>query len=95
MEKAFHKRFGKKIQVIGIAVAAHGNPVKVARDFKAKHGLTYPVLVDTDNAIATQFGVQGVPTNAVLDKNRKIVFLQAGFNEKAVENAVKTVIPKK
>ncbi|MCC6444736.1 MAG: TlpA family protein disulfide reductase [Armatimonadetes bacterium] len=95
MEKAYHKRFGKKLQVIGVAIAAQGDPVKVARDFKAKHRLTYPILVDTDNSIARQFGVQVVPTNAVLDKGRKIVYMQSGFDEKAIEHAVKSVIPKK
>ncbi len=95
MEKDFHKRYGKNLQVIGIAIAAHGDPFKLAKQFKVEHGLTYPVLVDAKNSIAAKFGIQATPTGILLDKNGKIVYVEEGFDPGALTKAVNQQIAKK
>jgi peroxiredoxin len=46
-----------------------------------------------DGKVAQLYGVEGVPTNVVIDKTGKIRYLQAGFDpeglKKAIEEALK------
>ena len=70
--------------VIGVNTAESGDPFAKAAAFRDKHQLTYPILVDADNKAAERFGVQGYPTNVVIDREGKIRYLQAGFDRDAV-----------
>ena len=96
MEKEFWQAYKDKgVVVIGVAVWAQGNPFQLAKEFVEKHKLTYIVLVDEseDGKVAQLYGVEGVPTNVVIDKDGKIRYLQAGFDpeglKKAIEDALK------
>ena len=96
LEKDFWQAYKDKgVVVIGVAVWAQGNPFQLAKEFVEKHKLTYIVLVDEseDGKVAQLYGVEGVPTNVVIDKDGKIRYLQAGFDpeglKKAIEDALK------
>ena len=53
---------------------------KNAADFIEKNNYTFNVLMDNDNKMVTDFGVSGIPTKFVLDKEGKIRFKSVGFN---------------
>lgn len=53
---------------------------KAAGDFIASKSYTFNVLMDNDNAVVGKFGVSGIPTKFVVDRNGKIRFKSVGFN---------------
>ncbi|MCC7466861.1 MAG: TlpA family protein disulfide reductase [Saprospiraceae bacterium] len=52
---------------------------KNASDFIASKGYTFNVLMDNDDKVITSYGVSGIPTKFILDKNGKIRFKTIGF----------------
>jgi thiol-disulfide isomerase/thioredoxin len=47
------------------------------KDFMAKNNYTFPVLFDTD--VVSQYGVSGIPTKFIIDKEGTIRFQDVGF----------------
>jgi peroxiredoxin len=57
------------VVVLGLAVQENvPNPAVKLKAFRKKHRLTYPLLSDEKMEVANQFGVEGVPTLIVLDR---------------------------
>lgn len=52
---------------------------KNAADFIASKGYTFNVLLDNEDKVITSYGVSGIPTKYVLDRNGKIRFKAIGF----------------
>ncbi len=52
---------------------------KNAADFIASKGYTFNVLLDNDDKVISSYGVSGIPTKYVLDRNGKIRFKAIGF----------------
>jgi thiol-disulfide isomerase/thioredoxin len=50
------------------------------RKFMADLKLTIPVVFDNGYESAQKFGVEGIPTKFVIDRNGKIQFMSVGFN---------------
>jgi peroxiredoxin len=65
------KQYG--IQVIGINVWEHRDQVAHVKDYGQRHHLTYPLLLDVEEHYASQFGLQGVPTNVLVDPFGRII----------------------
>ena len=42
--------------------------------FLTKRGITFPVLLDSDGAVANSYGVKGIPAVFVVNKDGKTVF---------------------
>lgn len=78
--------------VVGVAIWAQGDPFKVAEEFVKKHNLTYIVLVDAEDKTPDLYGVEGVPTNLVIDKEGKIRYLQAGFDPEGIKKAIEEAL---
>jgi len=57
-----------------------GEKEKNASEFIAANNYTFNVLMDNENKTVTDFGVSGIPTKFVVDKNGKIRFKAVGFN---------------
>ncbi len=53
--------------------------LKNAADFITGKGYSFNVLLDNDDKVITSFGVSGIPTKYVLDRNGKIRFKAVGF----------------
>lgn len=51
-----------------------------AEDFIAKKKYTFHVLMDYENKVISDFGVQGIPTKFIVDKNGNIRFKSVGFS---------------
>jgi len=80
------------VVVVGVAIWAQGDPFKVAEEFVKKHNLTYIVLVDAEDKTPDLYGVEGVPTNLVIDKEGKIRYLQAGFDPEGIKKAIEEAL---
>jgi peroxiredoxin len=65
------KQYG--IQVIGINVWEHQAQQAHVKDYRRRHHLTFPLLLDEGERYAAQFGLQGVPTNVLVDPFGRIV----------------------
>ncbi len=61
------------MEFIGINVGFNDSEGK-ARRFMEKNGVSYPIIFDKKGDIPRQYGVQGVPTILVADKNGLIMF---------------------
>jgi peroxiredoxin len=53
--------------VIGIDVWEHRDQVAHVKDYRLRHHLTYPLLLDQNEQYASQFDLQGIPTNVLVD----------------------------
>ncbi len=47
-------------------------------DFVERNGLTFPNFYDPDGAVATAYGIQGVPSYVFLDKEGHIAHRSSG-----------------
>ena len=62
-----------------LAVSIDG-VTKEAGDFATAMKLNFPVLLDPSQKMANAYGVEGIPTMFVIDKNGKVVYGRAGFD---------------
>lgn len=56
-----------------------GDKLKNARDFIASKGYSFNVLMDMEDKVISAYGVSGIPTKYILDRNGKIRFKAIGF----------------
>lgn len=70
----------KGMEFIGINVGYNDSEGK-ARRFMDKTGMAYPVIFDSKGKIPRMYGVQGVPTILVANKNGVIIFKNYGVPE--------------
>ena len=90
MEK-LHKDYAGKGLVI-LSVSLDGGAIEDVRAFQKEYGMTYPVLMGTEE-VAAEYSVRTIPMMVVIDKAGKIQkrFLGAG-NEDAIEKSVKQLL---
>jgi peroxiredoxin len=62
-----------------------------AREVRA----TFPVVQDPPYAIFEKFGVEGTPSNIVIDRKGKVVAAIEGLNTKALDAAVASAMAAK
>ena len=70
------KKFSDRLQIL--AINFKEDPKKVEPFMKAKK-VSYPILYDTQGAIARKYGVTGIPTYVLVDKKGKIVYYDNGL----------------
>lgn len=64
---------------------------KAATDFATSEKLNFPVLLDPQQRMASAYGVEGIPTMFVIDKDGKITYGHIGYDgvmEYRLENAL-------
>lgn len=66
---AEYRAGGLKILAVNI-----GETQKKVDSFIKQQGITYTALLDTDNRVASQYGVMGIPTNILLDSSGVIKY---------------------
>lgn len=62
-----------------LSVALEDTPVEALRAYMQKEGLDFPVLRDTDGALAARYGVRGTPTAFIVDPAGRIRFTEVGY----------------
>lgn len=93
LEKGFWQRYRDQgLVVIGVNTNEEGDHERLAREFVRQHGVTYPTVIDGNEAVARDYGVTALPTVAVVDRAGKLVYKVQGFTESAVREQVETVL---
>jgi peroxiredoxin len=86
LERDFARKFPpRSLQVIGIQVASEGDPLAAAKAYRARYGLTFPLLLDAPAATFRQLGPgDGVPQVVLIDRAGRIRFADTGWNRDAL-----------
>ena len=70
------KNEAEAIKALGVEVLAInvGEPKGLVAAYMNKFGLDFNTLLDTDSSVARDYGIMGVPSYFVIDKNGRIAF---------------------
>jgi peroxiredoxin len=63
----------KDQDVVVLPISVDGSGENAVKPYMAKHGFTFPTLIDQRMEVARQFGVRGTPTTVVVNRNGEIV----------------------
>jgi len=63
-----------------ILAASIDEDTKSAEDFATEQKLNFPVLLDPRQRVANSYGVDGIPTMFIIDKDGKVIYGHAGFD---------------
>lgn len=91
IEQVYQRHKDRGLTVLAINT---GQDSATAAAFVKKIGITYPVLLDEDSAIAKQYGVVGLPTTYFIDARGVVRAKVVGEASEAVfEQQVKALLP--
>ena len=62
-----------------ISVAMDSGSGQEITSYLQENKLGFPVIADVDGTIAHRYGVSGVPTSFVIDRNNNIAFTEVGY----------------
>lgn len=66
--RELHKQYaGRGLELVGVSVDAEGNDAGI-RQFMTEFDMNYPVWLDPDERVSTQFLVIGVPATFLIDR---------------------------
>lgn len=91
--QAFHEKWSDdEIALVTINV---GEPPAMVAEYVSRHGLDFPVLLDTRQQVAQTYGIVGVPFAFLIDAEGIIRAYKVGpfQGSEAIEGAVKRVFP--
>jgi thiol-disulfide isomerase/thioredoxin len=77
-----------KDQAFGIMAVSVGESAATVKDFVAKNGFDYPFFLDPTGRIGNLYGVQGIPTTYVFDKDGLAIARVVGGIEYASPEAL-------
>ncbi|MCS3919299.1 peroxiredoxin [Candidatus Fervidibacter sacchari] len=95
MEKEFWRAYRSKgLVVVGVALWAESDPLKMAKMFAQRHKLTYTIAYDPkqESKVAEAYHVEGLPTNIVIGRDGKIRYWRQGFDFKSLKEAVEAAL---
>jgi len=73
-----HERYRERgVTVVAVSIDGPRNWARV-RPFAARLGLTFPVVIDEDGALARRFRVQSVPMSVLLAPGGRVVRVHSG-----------------
>lgn len=76
---ALQKTYGEQgFSMIGVSLVSQ----EESKDFAAKVGVNYPILIDDGKTSAVYGPIRSIPTTFVIDKNFRIVKMYIGFRPK-------------
>ena len=65
------KKYGDRVKVLGINLGGVDSPKKV-RKYRSRYKITYPLLLDRENKVASLYSIFAIPAVIVLDNSGKI-----------------------
>jgi len=68
-------RYGEDVIVIGVNVGQSG---EVAREFAAREGIRFPLLLDPEKEVTKAFDVRAMPTSLFIDRHGRVSSLNYG-----------------
>jgi thiol-disulfide isomerase/thioredoxin len=90
VDKVAQRYRDRGLVVVGVNTSdAAGN----ARAWARSRGLSFPIVHDSDNAVAEAYGVHNLPTLVVISRTGKIVAVRQGItSDSELERLVKSVL---
>jgi len=79
MEKLYQAHRGRGLVILAISGDRTGR--QVVESFVQELGLTFPILLDSDGEVFAQYGVRGLPTSYLLDRQGRIVSGEVGARD--------------
>ncbi len=86
-KRVYERYKNKGFEILAVSTDTSVDPVK---KFVKEYRLDFPVLLDTDN-ISSLYGIQGLPTSFLIDREGKIVKVRLG-KYKEIESDLKKVL---
>lgn len=89
--KVYNKYKNQGVEFIGIALDQEGwRPVK---NFMAKTGINYPIVLGTPEVVRAFGGIEAIPTTFIIDKQGNIAGQRVGLlRESELENAIQQLL---
>ncbi|MDR2143927.1 MAG: TlpA family protein disulfide reductase [Treponema sp.] len=75
MEKLYQRFKDKGLEILAVNIQEQKTDVEV---FMRRNKLSFPVVLDEDGRIARQYGVMGIPTSYVLDRQGRVILRLVG-----------------
>jgi peroxiredoxin len=91
--QAFYEKWSD--DEVALVTVNVGEPPAMVGEYVARHGLTFPVLLDTRQQVAQTYGIIGVPFTFLIDAEGIVRAYKVGpfQGSEAIEGAVKKVFP--
>ena len=70
MEEMYQKLHSEGLIIVGISIDHHVGQVE---KFVKQYSVTFPVLLDTDESVASSYGITGVPETFILNSHYKLI----------------------
>lgn len=91
METVYRERAADGLVIL--AVSIDEDPNEVPR-FMKEFGITFPVVLDTDQSVATKYRIRPIPTSFFVDKDGVIRDMQIGaMDKKTILKKLSKVMP--
>ncbi len=93
IEKYYRMLKGQGFEVLAVNVK---QSAAVAEAFTAQLDITFPIPLDPDGKMAKRYGVYGIPTNFLIDRDgiiREILIGEVFREEKPLRNLLKNYFP--
>lgn len=78
MEKLYDELKDEDFIILAVDL---GEPENTVRDFVNEYGLTFPVLLDTDNAVGSSYGARSIPTTYIIDPEGMVLARAVGARD--------------
>ena len=80
-----HDRFGSDVTMISVSVDPQGDTDEVLKAYATEHNAAWVWARDTSsNAVASLYGISGVPTIIIIDANGRIVQVNTGETSSSI-----------
>jgi peroxiredoxin len=89
LQKAFWQKYRNRgVVVLGVDTGERGDQAQLASQFRDKHGLTYPILLDAGDRVAQRYGVTAFPTSLIIDRKGVVRQTVIGYDPPGLEKAI-------
>ena len=77
LAKLYPEMQARGVEFVAVSL---GEPEGVVRDFVIDRPFAYPVLVDPNDSVATEYGIYVLPTVVLLDRNGTVMYMHQGIS---------------
>jgi peroxiredoxin len=97
LQKLWQRYQTQGVQVIAINVFERRKgptvvPQKKAEEFKTRHQLTFPILLDEPGEFYIKFGTGAIPWNVIIDQKGVVRYSAPGFRPPAIMHTIKSLL---
>ena len=78
METLYQRFKDQGLEILAVNV---GESTNTAKDFIDQHGFTYPIMMDSNFSVASQYGIQYFPTTFIVDRSGMVINMSIGFKQ--------------